>query len=109
MSLSAEDLRLLHRLQKTRAKARRKAMLETPRLKQLLRAVAYNVLKGNVPMSASQYRKLRRFKKSVRLLSCADLTNKRRLALAQRGGFLSALLSPLLGSVVTGLAGRLLR
>ena len=66
MSLSAEDLRLLHRLQKTRAKARRKAMLETPRLKQLLRAVAYNVLKGNVPMSRNQHRKLTRFKKNRR-------------------------------------------
>lgn len=109
MSLSAEEIHLLRQLQKARPKARRKAMLQTPRVKRLLRAVAYNVLKGNVPMNRNQYRKLTRFKKSVRLLSCSDITDRKRLALAQKGGFLKALLSPLLGSVLTGLTRKLFR
>lgn len=104
MGLSAQDIRLLSQLQKARPKARRKALLRMPRLKRLLRAVAYNVLKGHVPMNTSQYKKLSRFKKSVRLLSCSDISDRRRTALVQKGGFLSALLKPLLYTV----AGRLL-
>lgn len=107
MGLSAADLRVLDKLRKAKPKARRKAMLQTPHVKRLLRAVAYNVLKGNVPMNRGQFQKLARFKKSVRLLSCSDISDRRRLALSQKGGLLPALLAPLLGSVLGGLTGRL--
>ena len=108
MGLSTAELRLLGKLRRARPKARKKAMLQTPGVKRLLRALAYNVLKGNVPMSRSQFQKLTRFKKSVRLLSCSDISDRRRLALVQKGGLLPALIAPLLGSVLGGLTGKLL-
>ena len=105
--MSSAQLGVLDRLRKARPKARKKAMMQTPGVKRLLRLVAYNVLKGNVPMTRSQYQKLARFKRSVRLLSCADISDRKRLALVQKGGLLPALIGPLLGSAVAGLAGRL--
>ena len=106
--LTATEVKLLKTLKGSSGERRRK-MLKRPEVKRLLRAVAYNVLKGAVPLDDRQFAKLRRFKKSVRLLSCSDLSDRRRLALAQKGGFLSALLSPLLGSVLGGLATRIFR
>ena len=90
IGLSAKDLLLLDQLRRANPKARCKVMVQSPRLRRLLRAVAYTVLKGNVPMSCSQFQKL----------SCSDI--------AERGGFLPALLNPLLGSVLGGLTGKLL-
>jgi len=58
---------------------------------------AKNVLKGNVPLTDRQKTKLRRSRKDLRALSVKKtaLRNKRRIL--QKGGFLTALLPPILG------------
>ena len=56
-----------------------------------------NVLKGNVPLSAHHKRRLRRYKKDLRYLAQRRASVKRKKALLQKGGFLSALLPPLIG------------
>lgn len=107
MALRSEDVLTLKRLNSTKSLAKRRAMLNSERVQRLLREVAYNVLKGNVPLSPGQLRKLKRYKAGVRLLSCRGTSLKRRLALTQKGGFLSAILTPLLGSLLSGVAGKL--
>jgi len=58
---------------------------------------AKNVLKGNVPLTDRQKMKLRRSQNDLRELSTKKtaLQNKRRIL--QKGGFLTALLPPILG------------
>lgn len=70
---------------------------------------AKNVLIGNVPLKRSQLSRLRRQKRDIRELSRkkTPLKNKRRIL--QKGGFLGALLTPvlsLLGGLLGGNAGR---
>ena len=56
----------------------------------------YNTLKGNVNMSKHQYRKIRRHKNDLRALNNSRTTaDKKRII--QSGGFLGALLRPILG------------
>jgi len=64
-----------------------------------------NVLKGNVPLSPAQKKKLKSKKKHLRqmILKKTSLTKKRKLI--QTGGFLGALLGPIvsvLGSLFNG-------
>ena len=63
---------------------------------------AKNVIKGNVPLTNRQMARLRRERNNLKALSVkkTSLTKKRRIL--QRGGFLTALLPPVL-SVLTGL------
>lgn len=56
-----------------------------------------NVLKGNVPLTANQKRRLSRHKGTLRALVRKGQSEKKRKALLQKGGFLGALLSPVLG------------
>jgi len=58
---------------------------------------AKNVLKGNVSLTDRQKTKLRRSLNDLRELSImkTELRNKRRIL--QKGGFLTAILSPILG------------
>ena len=56
-----------------------------------------NVLRGVVPLSSQQRRKLCRFKNHLRALSNKNISIRRKKALLQKGGFLPALLSPILG------------
>jgi hypothetical protein len=70
-----------------------------------------NLLHGNVPVSATQFKKLEPYKKVLRRLSNNKLTNKQRrqLLVKQNGGFLGALLGPIatLGSMlIERLTGR---
>lgn len=107
MTLRREDVLTLKTLSNAKSATRRRAMLDNDRTQRLLREVAYNVLKGHVPLSPAQLRKLKRYKAGVRLLSCKGTSLRKRLALTQNGGFLSALLTPLLGTVLGSVANRL--
>ena len=63
---------------------------------------AVNILKGNVPLSLSQKRKLSQSKKHLR--SLADKTvsiPKKKKLLVQKGGFLPALIGPILGALAS--------
>jgi len=62
---------------------------------------AKNVLKGNVPLTKVQKTKLKRFKKKLRDLSSKKVNVETKKEIVQSGGFLGALLTPvisLLGS-----------
>lgn len=66
---------------------------------------AYNVLKGNVSITPAQRAKLCKYKNGVRELVKKSTSVKRKRQLIQRGGFLSALLGPLIGTVIPAIAG----
>jgi hypothetical protein len=65
---------------------------------------AKNVLKGTVPLSAVQLRKLRRQKNNLRLLAVKRTSVKKRKKILQKGGFIGAILPPILG-IIGGLLG----
>ena len=56
----------------------------------------HNVLKGNVPLTPAQKVKLRRKKHNLRKLSIKKTSIKARKKILQRGGFLGALITPIL-------------
>lgn len=60
-----------------------------------------NTLNGNVQIGSAAKRKLRRYKKELRKISCPkrNITSKRKLIL-QHGGFLPTLLGALLSGVI---------
>ena len=64
-----------------------------------LRECALNVIRGNVPLSKHQFHKLRKFQKNLHELSRKNTSQKRRLKIEQRGGFLASLLLPIVGSL----------
>jgi len=63
-----------------------------------------NVLNGNVPLKSTQLNKLRREKKNLRALSLKRTPLKRKRKILQKGGFIGALLPPIL-SIIGGLLG----
>lgn len=74
---------------------------------------ALNILKGNVRLTPPQKSKLTRHKHSLRQLASGKLKIGKKKKILQKGGFLSALLAPLipvvgglLGSIVGKLAGK---
>lgn len=71
---------------------------------------AKNLLSGNLPLSSTQFKKLRRYKKALRLLSSRKSTvDTRRRSLQQKGGFIGPLLGPLIGLASTLFGGLLNR
>ena len=68
-----------------------------------------NILKGNVELTAAEKRKLSRHKKFIRHLSSKNIPiNTKREILVQKGGFLPALLGPILG-IAASLIGSLMQ
>mgnify|MGYP003535994637 FL=1 len=63
-----------------------------------------NVLKGNVPLNGAQLKKLRREKKNLRVIALKKTPLKRKRRILQKGGFIGALLPPIL-SIIGGLLG----
>ena len=63
-----------------------------------------NVLKGNVPLNGAQLKKLRREKKNLRAIALKKTPLKRKRRILQKGGFIGALLPPIL-SIIGGLLG----
>lgn len=73
--------------------------------------IALNILKGNIKLTPSQHRKLKKQRKIIRLLADKRTGLKRKqLALkSQGGGFilpLLAALTPLIGNLVGGILSR---
>ena len=63
---------------------------------------SHNVLNGNIQLSAKDKKALKRHRKALRELAKKKLsTTKRRNLLVQRGGFLPALLAPILTVATT--------
>lgn len=68
---------------------------------------AMNVLKGNVPLKKSQKSKLSRFRHMLRKLALKKTGVKIKKRIVQTGGFLGALLTPVLSFLGTLLSGAL--
>jgi hypothetical protein len=64
----------------------------------------YNLLKGCVPMSSSQKKKISRKKKLMRKLVLKKTSMKSKGKIIQTGGFLGAILAPIV-RVISGLFG----
>lgn len=80
----------------------RKALLKNAS-SDLLKSIcecSLNVLKGNVRLNARQKGRLTRHKRSLRLLADRKISYKRKKQiLIQKGGFLPALLGPIIGTL----------
>lgn len=100
-------LPVLKKLRKCSAKQRR-ALLESggKPLQLCLQECAINILNGNVPLSKVQYTRLRKHRKHLRDLSKSTTSQKKKLSIEQKGGFIAGLLAPILASVVSGLVKR---
>ena len=83
-----------------------KAILKgaSPDLIKALSECSLNVLKGNVRLTPTQKRQLARHKLGLRTLAKKGTSLKRRRLILQKGGFLGALIKPILG-VLSGLIG----
>ena len=70
-----------------------------------------NILKGNVPLTSAQKRRLGKHKQTLRLLARKKRLSLRvkKKALLQKGGFLGALLGPIISTVGSLLLGGLTR
>ncbi len=83
-----------------------KAILKDPQCEEVCKAVcelAANLLAGNLKISTKDKAKLKRYKHTLRCLAKGkSLSLKRKRGLLQKGGFLGALLKPLV-SIVSGL------
>ena len=68
---------------------------------------ALNILIGNVPLSKGHKCRLRKHVKVLRKLASSDITLQRRKnIIVKRGGFLPALLAPLIGSLLDNLVNK---
>ena len=70
--------------------------------------VCHNILKGNLKISPTEKSKLQRHRSIIRKIADRKTTQKHKRLLIQRGGFLGALLSPLLKLFVGPLAQSIL-
>ena len=78
----------------------------SPDLIKALCECSLNILKGHVRLTPAQKKQLSRYKQSLRFLARKDTSVKRRKRILQKGGFIGALLKPVLG-VLGGLLGGL--
>jgi hypothetical protein len=85
-----------------------KTLLASPQhSRQLVHSVsecAANVLRGNVNLTPNQKRKLSFHKEGLRSIAKKSTPLSKKQQIIQRGGFLGALLGPLVGSVLLPLA-----
>lgn len=98
-------LSVLRSLMRMSVKDRRRAVANCNRdLIDCFCECALNVLKGNVPLTKAQLTKLRREKQNLRQLTLKKVSLKKKKKILQKGGFIGALLRPVL-SLLAGLIG----
>lgn len=109
MAIGEQEKRFLKQLKQCRDATRRNRLLVEggPKLQKALREIAFNLLKGNVTLTKGQLTRLRQHKKGVRALAKKKTPLKTRLKVEQRGGFLPALIAPVLASLAGGVISRL--
>ena len=90
---NAETLRFLHRKP---VYAKGVIQHADDQLLDCLRVCCKNILDGNVPLSPTQKARLNRHKNILRSLIKPGLPRAHKKALIQKGGFLPALLAPIL-------------
>ena len=101
-------LKELKELKKAKPKTRKKLLSGCD--KELVKCICdccYNVVNGNIKLSSKQKKRLKRHCMPVRLLASKKVSlKKKKNLLVQKGGFLPALLAPILGiagSLISGL------
>jgi len=98
------------RLVKRATPNKRKVLLSAAKSDHLkcITECAHNIVRGNVRMTKGQQKKLKRHAKFIRLIAQKrfSLPRKKKL-LVQRGGFLPALIAPILG-IAGSLLGELI-
>ena len=77
-----------------------------PDLLKCLSECAHNILKGNIPLTPEEKAELIKYKQKVRQVANKRIALKTKRKTLQTGGFLPALLAPLLSSVIAPLAGQ---
>jgi hypothetical protein len=99
-------LPILKRINRLGEKARRKLVQKCNRqLIDCFSECSKNVLKGNVPLKDSEVKKLRREKSNLKALSLKKTSLKKKRKILQKGGFIGALLPPVLSVLSSLLAG----
>jgi len=95
----------LHELARCRQKHKRNKYIRESKddLTKCLTECAYNLLKGNVPLTKKQKAVLRRHRKALVQFGTERRVRKAKNLLLQRGGFLPALLAPILAAAAGGL------
>ena len=68
---------------------------------------AHNILKGNIPLGLKKKKRLGKYKEELRALRKKNTSDRRKKQILQEGGFLPALLVPILGTVIPPLAKKL--
>jgi hypothetical protein len=106
MGLTTQQISAINKLGRCKSDKRRLDLIKKggQPMQKTLRECAYNLLKGNVPMSAQEKKRLKPYASKVRTLSRKSTPMKKRLQIEQKGGFVLALLKPIL----TALGGELI-
>ena len=77
-----------------------------PEVIQVLCECAKNTLNGNIKLSPTQYKKLKRYQKPLRLLANKKSGIRKRKEILQKGGFLGALLGAVIPAIATILGAK---
>lgn len=109
MAIRKHHLPLLKGLKACKSTKRRRELLKRggSDLQRVLREICHNILKGNLRLTPRQKSALKKYKKAIRLLAVKKTPAKKRLIVEQKGGFLGALIGPLIGSVAASALGGL--
>ena len=107
--LLEDNVKLLQLLYKCKSPSVKKYILEKDNeLIDCLCDCAHNILQGNIPLSLTEESKLRKHKQKLRDL-VTKISKKKKKKILQTGGFLPALLAPVVASVIPSLLGKILR
>jgi hypothetical protein len=80
----------------------KKTLLDCPKIQDILCLCSLNILKGRLPLTVSQKRALKKYKKILLTISkknCSRKQKQKHLAKNQTGGFLGAVLGPVLATL----------
>lgn len=96
---------VLKRLARCKPSTTKSIIKDAPKdLLDTLSECSYNVLQGVVPLTHRQKKKLCKYKTNLRRIANKKVSQKRKRAILMRGGFLGALLTPIisvLGSLLS--------
>lgn len=105
---NAKLLKLLNKLEPRSRQQIVKHHCHNPDFVRCISNCCLNILKGNVPMNNAQLTKLKTKKKDLSEIARKKTSLKKKVAIIQKGGFLGAILPPIisaLGSLFGGLIG----
>lgn len=102
--MDSEKVKVLRSLLNSRGRHRARLFKRHDNQK-IIREVCINVLRGNIPLSNIQQKKLKKHAPSIRKLAIKRTSMKHRYKLTQQGGFLPLLIKPLLGMLASSVVG----